>query len=75
MPAITHCPDGSDARIVVVGTFALGTRKCPGTGALPVVGDLVPVLGGREHAYPPGPREKTWQEPRPVNEEAAEAPR
>ncbi|WP_411375685.1 MFS transporter [Arthrobacter sp. MPF02] len=43
-----------------------GPLLVPVAAALPVVAALVITLAGKTHAYPPGPRERVWLEPRPV---------
>ena len=40
----------------------------PVAAALPVLAALVITIAGKKHAYPPGPRERTWLEPRPVRQ-------
>ncbi|WP_407709051.1 MFS transporter [Arthrobacter nitrophenolicus] len=45
-----------------------GPLLVPIAAALPVVAALAITLGGKRHAYPPGPREQVWLEPRPVAE-------
>jgi predicted MFS family arabinose efflux permease len=45
-----------------------GPLLVPIAAALPVVAALAITLGGKRHAYPPGPREQVWLEPRPVTE-------
>ncbi|TLM80729.1 MFS transporter [Pseudarthrobacter sp. NamE2] len=43
-----------------------GPLLVPVAAALPVVAALVITLAGKKHAYPRGPRERVWLEPRPV---------
>lgn len=43
-----------------------GPLVVPAAAALPVLGALVIALAGKKHAYPSGPREQLWLEPRPV---------
>jgi predicted MFS family arabinose efflux permease len=45
-----------------------GALLVPVAAALPVVAALVITLAGKKYAYPPGPRERVWLEPRPVKE-------
>lgn len=43
-----------------------GPMLVPVAAALPVVAAWIIALAGKKHAYPPGPREQVWLEPRPV---------
>jgi predicted MFS family arabinose efflux permease len=45
-----------------------GALLVPVAAAVPVVAALVITLAGKNYAYPPGPRERVWLEPRPVAE-------
>ena len=45
-----------------------GPLLVPVAAALPVVAALAITLAGKRHAYPAGPREQVWLEPRPVAE-------
>ena len=45
-----------------------GPMLVPVAAALPVLAALVITIAGKKHAYPPGPRERTWLEPRPVRQ-------
>ena len=45
-----------------------GPLLVPAAAAIPVVGAFVITLAGKRYAYPPGPRERTWLEPRPVKD-------
>lgn len=47
-----------------------GALLVPVAAALPVVAALVIALAGKKHAYPAGPRERIWLEPRPVKDSA-----
>ena len=47
-----------------------GALLVPVAAALPVVAALVITLAGKKHAYPAGPRERIWLEPRPVKDSA-----
>ncbi|MFD5276967.1 MFS transporter [Pseudarthrobacter sp. NPDC058362] len=50
-----------------------GPLLVPAAAALPVLGALAIALAGKKHAYPPGPREQVWLEPRPVGSENVKA--
>lgn len=50
-----------------------GPLLVPVAAAVPVVAALVITLAGKRHAYPPGPREQVWLEPRPVKERSEPA--
>lgn len=43
-----------------------GPLLVPVAAALPVLAALAITLAGKRHAYPKGPREQVWLEPRPV---------
>ena len=43
-----------------------GPLLVPVAAALPVVVAWIITLAAKQHAYPPGPRERVWLEPRPV---------
>ena len=43
-----------------------GALLVPVAAALPVVAALLITFAGKRHAYPPGPREQVWLQPRPV---------
>ena len=47
-----------------------GALLVPVAAALPVVAALAITLAGKKHAYPAGPRERIWLEPRPVKDSA-----
>ncbi|TPV49381.1 MFS transporter [Pseudarthrobacter phenanthrenivorans] len=47
-----------------------GPMLVPVAAALPVVAAWIITLTGKRHAYPPGPRERVWLEPRPVGRQA-----
>ncbi|HEU4668703.1 MAG TPA: MFS transporter, partial [Arthrobacter sp.] len=46
-----------------------GPLLVPVAAALPVVAAWIIALAGKKHAYPPGPRERVWLEPRPVKDQ------
>ncbi|MGX5715154.1 MFS transporter [Arthrobacter sp. MAHUQ-56] len=50
-----------------------GPLLVPVAAAVPVLAALVITLTGKRHAYPPGPREQIWLEPRPIQERAEPA--
>jgi hypothetical protein len=49
-----------------------GPLLVPVAAALPVVAAWIITLAGKKNAYPPGPREQVWLEPRPVAKPAQE---
>ena len=49
------------AALVVAGPLLV-----PAAAALPVIAALVITYAGKTAAYPPGPRESVWKQPRPV---------
>ncbi|TLM72795.1 MFS transporter [Pseudarthrobacter sp. NamB4] len=49
-----------------------GPLLVPVAAALPVVVALVITIAGKRYAYPPGPRERVWLEPRPIPEKVDE---
>jgi len=49
-----------------------GPLLVPVAAALPVVAAWIITLAGKKNAYPPGPREQIWLEPRPVGKPAQE---
>jgi predicted MFS family arabinose efflux permease len=51
------------AALVVAGPLLV-----PAAAALPVLAALVIIYAGRKAAYPPGPGESIWKQPRPVRD-------
>ena len=49
-----------------------GPLLVPVAAALPVVAAWIITLAGKKNAYPPGPREQVWLEPRPIREKVDE---